>query len=196
MIQNRADYINYRKRDERRLGITPTIRRHAFRFLGLADEIWDFQIWLRRTEFVVNTRKPLILRLIAKYQLRRKSMRLGFSIPLNSFGPGLSLAHRGDVIVNAAARIGSDCRIHAGVNIGTAAGHRNAAPRIGDSCYLGPGVKIFGPITIGDNTAVGANAVVNSDFFEGNCSLGGIPARKISSKSAESLLVGDAEKML
>src|SRR5690606_41764719 len=134
---------------------------------------------------------PLPYRLFSRYQLRRKSMRLGFSIPPNTFGPGLSIAHRGDIIVNGAARIGADCRVHAGVNIGTAAGRKNAAPKIGDGCYLGPGVKIFGPITIGNDTAIGANAVVNSDFPEGNCSLGGIPARRISDKNSKALLVGN-----
>lgn len=118
-------------------------------------------------------------------------MRLGFSIPPNTFGPGLSIAHRGDIIVNGAARIGADCRVHAGVNIGTAAGRKNAAPKIGDGCYLGPGVKIFGPITIGNDTAIGANAVVNSNFPEGNCSLGGIPAKRISDKNSKALLVGN-----
>ncbi|MEU5842319.1 hypothetical protein [Rhodococcus sp. NPDC047139] len=120
-------------------------------------------------------------------------MRLGFSIPPNTFGPGLSIAHRGDIIVNGAARIGADCRVHAGVNIGTAAGRKNSAPKIGDGCYLGPGVKIFGPISIGNDTAIGANAVVNVDFPEGNCSLGGIPAKKISDKNSMALLVGNGD---
>jgi serine O-acetyltransferase len=62
-------------------------------------------------------------------------------------------------------------------------------PRIGDNCYLGPGAKLFGAIVIGDNTVIGANAVVNKSFPNGNVTLGGVPARIISEKSTAGLFV-------
>ncbi|MNL68290.1 putative lipopolysaccharide biosynthesis O-acetyl transferase WbbJ [compost metagenome] len=62
-------------------------------------------------------------------------------------------------------------------------------PVIGDNCYIGPGAKLFGAIRLGDNIAIGANAVVNRGFPDGNCTLGGIPAKVISDKSSEGLLV-------
>lgn len=37
--------------------------------------------------------------------------KLGFSIGLNVFGPGLSIAHYGCIVVNSGARIGTNCRI-------------------------------------------------------------------------------------
>jgi len=74
------------------------------------------------------------------------------------------------------------------VNIGTAAGQSEAAPTIGDNCYIGPGAKLFGPIEIGSNTAIGANAVVNRSFPDGHLTLGGIPAKQISSRGSEGLL--------
>jgi serine O-acetyltransferase len=107
----------------------------------------------------------------------------------NTFGPGLSIAHRGNIVVNGGARIGANCRIHVGVNIGTEAGKADAAPTIGDNCYIGPGAKIFGPIMIGPNTVIGANAVVNKSYPEGNQTLGGIPAQAISNKSSKGLLI-------
>lgn len=60
-------------------------------------------------------------------------------------------------MVNKATEIGKNCRIHVGVNIG----NQNGTPVIGDNVYIGPGVKMFGPITIGNNVTIGANAVVN-----------------------------------
>ena len=48
---------------------------------------------------------------------------------------------------------------------------------------------MFGKIVIGDNVAIGANAVVNKSFPEGNATLGGIPAKVISQKSSEGLLI-------
>jgi serine O-acetyltransferase len=68
------------------------------------------------------------------------------------------------------------------VNIGTEAGSDDVAPTIGDNCYIAPGAKLFGAIVLGDNVVVGANAVVNRSYPEGNCTLGGVPARVISKK--------------
>ncbi len=53
------------------------------------------------------------------------------------------------------------------------------APQIGDNVYISPGAKLFGDIVIGDNVKIGANAVVNKSFPEGNCTLVGVPARKV-----------------
>ena len=45
-------------------------------------------------------------------------MRFGFTVPLNAFDPGLCLCHIGTIVINSNARVGANCRIHAGVNIG------------------------------------------------------------------------------
>ena len=101
--------------------------------------------------------------------------RLGFSIPLNVFGSGLSIAHVGPIVVSPYARIGRNCRIHVGVNIGTRAGVPDEAPTIGDDVYIGPGAKLFGPIEVADRIAARANAVVNKSFTEPGVSVGGVP---------------------
>jgi len=72
------------------------------------------------------------------------SIICGFEIPLNVFGKGLSIAHKGTIVVNGAARIGENCRIHTCVNIGTLPGTSNVAPIIGNDVYIGPGAKIWG----------------------------------------------------
>ena len=35
---------------------------------------------------------------------------------------------------------------------------------IGDDVYLAPGARLFGPIRVGKNTKIGANAVVHKDI--------------------------------
>ena len=50
---------------------------------------------------------------------------------------------------------------------------------------------MFGKIKIGDNTAIGANSVVNKSFEEGNCTIAGVPAKKISDNTSESYILGD-----
>ncbi|MCE5331666.1 MAG: serine acetyltransferase [Bacteroidales bacterium] len=104
---------------------------------------------------------------------------MGFTIPKNVFGSGLCIVHHGTIVVSPKAKVGKNCRIHPSTSIGD----YNGAPTIGDNVYIGPGAKIFGNISIGNNVAVGANAVVNSDFPD-NVIIGGIPAVVLSRKSS------------
>lgn len=103
-------------------------------------------------------------------------LRLGFTIPINVCGPGLSLAHYGTIVISQEARIGDNCRIHAGVNIG-ASGGGNKAPMIGNNVYIGPGAILFGNIEIADNVSVGANATVNKSFTIPNVVIAGTSAK-------------------
>ena len=182
-IKSREDYKKFIASDLWSLGV-----RSQHNWLML-NEIVTFQVRLRRLEYALNCSKNPIRVIFRKFLYRRIAIRLGISISPNTFGPGLSIAHRGTIVVNGGARIGANCRVHVGVNIGTEAGKADAAPTIGDNCYIGPGAKIFGSIEIGPNTVIGANAVVNKNYPEGNQTLGGIPAKKISDKSSDGLLI-------
>lgn len=149
------------------------------------DFVWRFERLLRRSEYWHNQPKTPISLLWGKFlsfRLARMEAKLGFSIPLNVFDSGLSIAHVGSIVVSPHARVGRNCRIHVGVNIGTRAGVPNEAPTIGDDVYIGPGAKLFGHIEVADRIAVGANAVVNKSFTEPGISIGGVPAKKISDK--------------
>lgn len=154
-----------------------------------------FMFLLRAKEWTVNARVPAIIRLTVAVLFRRQSLRLGFSIPPNTFGPGLAIVHYGPIVVNGNARIGANCRTHVCVNIGGGGGlvdapaARELAPVLGDDVYIGPGAKIFGPIRIADRCAVGANAVVTASFDEPGCSIGGIPARIISKKGSAGMIL-------
>ena len=64
---------------------------------------------------------------------------------------------------------------------------KGTAPHIGDDCYLGPGAKIYGDIKIGNNVAIGANAVVNKSL-DSNCTIAGIPAKVIADKGPLEIL--------
>lgn len=46
------------------------------------------------------------------------SYKLGFTLYKNQFGPGLYIMHYGTIVVNPKCRIGDNCNINAGVNIG------------------------------------------------------------------------------
>ena len=183
VIKSREDFRVFVEADCRSLGLKN--QRNWF----MRNEILAFQIRLRRLEYAMNCSKNPIRVLYRRYLFRKISIRLGFSISPNTFGPGLAIAHRGTIVVNGGARIGANCRIYVGVNIGTEAGKSDAAPKIGDGCYIGPGAKIFGPIEIGDGSVIGANAVVNKSFPDGNQTLAGVPAIVVSGKTSDGLLI-------
>lgn len=155
------------------------------------DLIWKFQIALRRCEYYQNCSKSFfgyMLKYYYKYKLFRLGTKCNFTIPLNVIDKGLSIAHVGPIVINSGAKIGRNCRIHVGVNIGTAAGEESSAPTIGNEVYIGPGAKLFGQIKIADGIAIGANSVVNKSFEEKNISIAGVPAKKISDKGSKGLL--------
>lgn len=183
MIQSKQDYLYYLNADRIALGISakPGFLK-KFKALFFPDYIWEFQKSLRKLEYYANTPSGFVKKIRKFFVLRRYrrlSYKLGFSIPINVFGPGLSIAHYGTIVVNPAARVGANCRLHVGVNIGTEAGYAGRAPQIGNNCYIGPGAVMYGEISIADNVAVGANAVVNKSVAESNISVAGAPAKKI-----------------
>lgn len=152
----------------------------------LFDPVARFTRLMRLNEYLINTRKPALVRLPILFWYRRLSVRLGFSVEPGIFGPGLAIVHYGLLVIDPTTRIGRNCRIHAGVNIGGAAHFVDPAevhlhsPRIGDNVYIGPGAKLYGPIVIGDNAVIGANAVVTRSFPEAGLTLAGIPAKVIA----------------
>jgi serine O-acetyltransferase len=144
--------------------------------------IVQYQRLLRHVEYLEGRGGPSRpLRLVQSWRLKQLGMKLGFSIPRRVFGPGLSLAHYGSVVVNGNARVGRNARIHSDVNIGEAHGR---APRIGDGVYVGPGAKLIGGIVVGDGAVIGANAVVTHDVPAG-ATVAGVPARVISETRSE-----------
>ena len=87
----------------------------------------------------------------------------GISIPFAAdIGPGLYIGHFGALIVHSTVKIGAFCNLSQCVTIGEGGRAENrGAPVLGDFVWVGPGAKIFGNIHIGNEVAIGANAVVN-----------------------------------
>ena len=150
------------------------------------DEIWKFQICMRKLNYYKNHRGG-VLKWYYRFKYHKLALKLGFSIPCDVIGPGLSIVHYGTIVISQGCKIGSNCRIHAGVNIGANGGEFEAA-RIGNNVYIGPGAKIIGKIVIGDGVVIGANAVVNKDVPSG-VTVGGIPAKVISNNNSDNHLI-------
>lgn len=158
--------------------------------------IWKFEKKMRILEYYNNCRKDMLGKII--YQMKkiffeRYSLKLGFSIPINVFGPGLCIAHIGTLVVNENVKIGANARVHVGVNIGNYSQFDkdwkpDNTPIIGDNVYIGPGAKLFGKIKIGNNVAIGANAVVTKDVPD-HVTVAGAPAKIINDRGSEGMII-------
>lgn len=187
MILSKSDYRFYLQQDRivngvaKKVGIVRNIKN-----IILPSPIWQFITTLRKVEYLTNCKKgnclyaPILL--YYRWKLHKRSIRLGFSIPINVFGPGLSIPHYGTIVVNPNAKVGANCRLHVGVNIGASAGGISA-PQIGDNVYIGPGVILFGDVSIARNVTIGANATVNRSCEQENVVLAGTPARIVKENS-------------
>jgi serine O-acetyltransferase len=122
-------------------------------------------------------------RIYWRIRLHRLSLQTGISIPPGVFGPGLAIAHYGSIVVNSDCRVGANCRIHSGTNIGSTA---DGVPEIGDDVYIGPGAVIFGPVKVGNRSVIGANAVVNRDVPP-SVTVAGAPARIVANRGSDSI---------
>lgn len=185
MITSKKEYYEYLRQDQLALGRQKDERPRLF-----GDEIWKLERLLRRVEYMKNCKEGPIGVVLGKYygyRFHRLSVRLGMTLPINVFGPGLAIPHYGTIVVHANAKIGSNCRLQEGVTIGAANGSHEAAV-IGNNCYFGSGAKVIGAVRIADDVAVGANAVVTRDISEQGTTWAGIPAHKISDNDSHASL--------
>lgn len=123
-------------------------------------------------------------------------MTAGIDIPFNAqIGRGLYIGHFGQIILSTRTVMGEFCNLSQGVTIGQAGrGDEQYTPIIGDRVYIGPGAKIFGKVIIGNDVAIGANAVVTKDLPD-NAVAVGIPAKIINHNSSRDFVNFNKKKM-
>jgi serine O-acetyltransferase len=103
-------------------------------------------------------------------------------------GGGVFMPHANGIVIHIDAKIGCNCNISQQVTIGVGGTDPSGTPTIGDRVFLGPGAKLFGPITVGDDVAIGANAVLMKDLPDHVVAVG-IPAKVISDKGSRELVL-------
>src|SRR5271170_88607 len=97
--------------------------------------------------------------------LHHYSIRYGIDISRDvRIGSGFYIGHFGGIVVNEGVVIGDNCNISHDVTLGqTNRGARVGCPVIGNNVFIAPGAKIIGSIYVGDDVAIGTNAVVLRD---------------------------------
>ncbi len=184
MITTKSEYNYYLNQDRLASSINGKGFLYQIKEFLFPNYIWKFIKLMRKYEYLKNSNQGLfgkIQLIFVRIAYRRISLKLGFSIPVNVFGPGLSIPHYGTIVVNPAAKVGKNCRLHVGVNIGASAGS-SKAPEIGDNVYIGPGVIMYGDITIANNITIGANSTVNKSFIEEGVVIAGSPAKIVKTQ--------------
>ena len=99
--------------------------------------------------------------------------------PGATIGKGLMIDHGMGVVIGETAEIGDNCTIYQGVTLGgTGKDVGKRHPTLGNNVMIGAGAKVLGPMLIGDNSKVAANAVVLTEIPENSTAVG-IPAKVV-----------------
>jgi serine O-acetyltransferase len=124
--------------------------------------------------------RPALLRKLLSliYRILYKLIQIltGIEFPCEvQIGRNFVIDHFGGIVISGYAKFGDNCRIRNGVVVGLRRIDDPCAPTIGNDVDIGTGAKILGPISIGNNVIIGANAVVIIDVPDDSIAVG-IPA--------------------
>ena len=111
--------------------------------------------------------------------------------PGATIGRGLVIDHGMGVVIGETTEIGDDVMLYHGVTLGgTGKDKGKRHPTVGNGVLIGAGAKVLGPIKIGDNAKIGANAVVLKEVPEGATAVG-VPAKNILRTTATIIEIDD-----
>tara|TARA_B100001989_G_scaffold233427_1_gene193342 strand:+ start:262 stop:894 length:633 start_codon:yes stop_codon:yes gene_type:complete len=106
--------------------------------------------------------------------------------PGAKIGKNLFIDHGMGVVIGETSEIGDNVTIYHAVTLGGSSPsidserqrHEKRHPTIGNDVVIGSGAQIIGPIKVGNNSRIAANAVVVKDVPE-NATMVGIPAKAV-----------------
>ena len=112
--------------------------------------------------------------------------------PRANIGKNLFIDHGMGVVIGETSEIGDNVTIYHMATLGGISPSINSDnqretkrhPTLQDNVVIGSGAQVLGPITIGKNAKIGANAVVTKDVPE-NGVMVGIPAKNVGTATEE-----------
>ncbi len=100
--------------------------------------------------------------------------------PGATIGPRFFIDHGMGVVIGETAEVGADVTLYHGVTLGgTSLNKGKRHPTLGDRVVVGAGAKILGAINIGEDTRIGANAVVVKSV-PANAVVVGVPGQNVA----------------
>lgn len=148
---------------------------HAFIMCSKFWKMWKYVKTLRTAEYHKNCGHKLRFALWHRRK-HRLGNKLGFEIPENCTGKGLTIYHISPVIINEEARIGEDFKISGNFCAGRT---DKGAPVIGNGVEAGWGSCVIGNVKIADGVILGAGCVAVKDIDIAGASAAGVPAAVI-----------------
>jgi len=132
-------------------------------------------------------------RLTARFLSQCARFLTGIEIhPAAKIGNGFFIDHGMGVVIGETSQIGNNVSIYHGVTLGGTTvfdSHgkqmNKRHPTLKNNIIVGAGAKILGPVTIGDNVKIGANAVVLHDV-SANQTIVGVPAHPTAKSASAS----------
>lgn len=137
--------------------------------------VWSVYIH-RVAHFLYKLKVPVIPRLIS--QISR--FLTGIEIhPGAKIGKGFFIDHGAGVVIGETAVIGDNVTLYQGVTLGGTGKQKGKRhPTIGNNVMIGGEAMVLGNIEVGDNSVIGAGALVTKSVCSG-CTVVGNPARVI-----------------
>ena len=139
--------------------------------------------------FFSIAKMDLVTRIISQFS----RFLTGIEIHPNAkIGKNLFIDHGMGVVIGETSDIGDNVTIYHGVTLGGISPSINSNaqrdikrhPTLKDNVVIGSGAQVLGPVIVGKNAKVGANAVVTKDVPE-NAVMVGIPAKNVGKSSQE-----------
>ena len=131
-------------------------------------------VYHRIAHWLYRHKRFFLARWVSQHGRRRTGIEIH---PGATIGRCLFIDHGMGIVFGETCEIGDNCTIYHGVTLGgTGKDKGKRHPTLGDNVMVGAGAKVLGPINIGNNVKVAANAVVLKDIPD-NCTAVGVPAR-------------------
>ena len=143
----------------------------------------------RIANFFSIAKFDLIARMISQFSRFLTGIEIH---PKAKIGANLFIDHGMGVVIGETSEIGNNVTIYHMVTLGGISPsiesnqQRNVKrhPTLMDNVVVGSGAQILGPVVVGKNAKVGANAVVTKDVPE-NAVMVGIPAKNVGTATEE-----------
>jgi serine O-acetyltransferase len=137
-------------------------------------------VWLHRAAHALWRRD---VKLGARLLSHANRFVTGIEIhPAARIGRRVVIDHGMAVVIGETARVGDDCLLYKGVNLGgVSLEHKVRHPQVGNRVVIGANASLLGAIHIGDGARIGSGSVVVKDVPP-DATVVGVPARVIVPK--------------